>query len=369
MEFKVYSVVLKLVRKALNPDSPIEVPADTNWEEALDLAISQGVLGLCFEAVEKLPANQRPALEMLMQWYGHTDKQSLQYEHTWAVARKLDRLWSAAGIHATVLKGRAIAQYYPVPSHRYSCDLDVFIGHDWEKACKLLEEKGVQLEFEVYKEAEFTLDGVYVECHRCITPFRGNKNLQKVERYLRGLLESSRVQDVLGCFSTKAHPQGAEQGVQGRFFEGTTLACPPLMFTVMLYVEHALGDLQQGKLSLKHIVDWIVLRKQDFDRAAFEARCKEFRFDRVLALIEALADVVEGKKELESLSPSYREAFEEIFQQSETAKPRSWFKKRVNLFFNIIKNGKKFSQFGYTSMPSFLFNSVWSHFFEKKARV
>lgn len=337
-------IIFSLLRKALNPDLIIEIPADTNWEEALDLAISQGVLGVCFEAVEKLPANQRPALEMLMQWYGHTDKQSLQYEHTWDVARKLDRLWSAAGIHATVLKGRSIAQYYPVPSHRYSCDLDVFIKDDWEKACKLLEGKGVQLEFEVYKEAEFRLDDVYVECHRCITPFRGNKHLQVFERYLRSLLDSE--------------PK--------EYFEGTTLACPPLMFTVMLYVEHALGDFQQGKLSLKHIVDWVVLRKQDFDREAFEARCKEFRFDRALALVDALADVVEGKKTYESLSPSYREAFEEIFQQSETAKPRSWFKKRVNLFFNIMKNGKKFSQFGYTSMPRFLFGAMWGHFVEKK---
>ena len=177
IEAETIELLLLLIRKALNPDLTIEIPADTNWEEALDLAISQGVLGVCFEAVEKLPANQRPALEMLIQWYGHTEKQSLQYEQTWDVARKLDRLWSAAGIQATVLKGRAIAQYYPVPNHRYSCDLDVFIGHDWEKACELLDGKGVQLEFEVYKEAEFTLDGVYVECHRCITPFRGNKHL------------------------------------------------------------------------------------------------------------------------------------------------------------------------------------------------
>ena len=347
-------VVTLLIRKALNPDLAIEIPADTDWQEALDFAISQGVLGLCFEALEKLPANQRPDLEMLMQWYGHTDKQCSQYERTWAVARKLDRMWSAAGIHATVLKGRAIAQYYPVPSHRYSCALDVFLGP------------------EVYKEAEFRLDDVYVECHRCITPYRGNKYLQKVERYLRGLLESSRVQDVLGCFSTKAHPQGAEQGVQGRFFEGTTLLCPPLMFTVMLYVEHALGDLPQGKLSLKHIVDWVVLRKQDFDRAAFEVRCQEFRFDRVLALIEALADVVEGKKTYESLAPSHRRVYDEIFSLPEEAKAtgqRSWFCKRVNLFFKIMKNNKNFRDFSYTSMPSFLFNSVWSHFFDKETEM
>jgi len=347
LEFKDYSVVLKLVRKALNPDSVIEIPTDTNWGGALDLAISQGVLGLCFEAVEKLPANQRPDLEMLMQWYGHTEKQSLQYEQTWAVARKLDRLWSAKNIQATILKGRSIAQYYPVPSHRYSCDLDVFIEHDWGRACELLEEKGVRLEHEVYKEVEFTLDGVYVECHRYITPLRGNKHLQKVEQCLRSLLDSER----------KA------------YFEGTMLACPPLMFTLMLYVEHALGDFQQGKLLLKHIVDWVILRKQDVKWETFNMLCKEFGFDRFVALINALADVVEGKMSYESLSSSYREAFDEIFQQSESIKPRSWFTKRVNLFFDIIKNGKKFTQFGYTSMPSFLFNSVWTHFFDKEVRL
>lgn len=50
-------------------------------------------------------------------------------------------------------------------------------------------------------------------------------------------------------------------------------------------------------------------------------------------------------------------------------RPRSWFRRRVVMFFDIIKNGKKFQQFGYTSMPSFLFNSVWTHFFDKEVRL
>lgn len=339
--------LFNLIRKALNPDSLIEIPADATWQEALDLAIAQGVMGLCFEAVEKLPANQRPPLEMLMQWYGHTEQQCSMYEHTWAVACKLDRLWAAEGIQATVLKGRAIAQYYPVPSHRYSCDLDVFIGSDWGRACELLENKGVRLEHEVYKEVEFTLDGVYVECHRYITPLRGHKNLLKVERCLRSLLDN-------------------EPKV---YFEGTTLACPPLMFNAILFVEHALGDFQQGNLTLKHLVDWALLRRQTVNRNVFEMRCKEFRFDRFVALMNALADVIEGKTCYESLLPSYQEAFDEIFQVKESEKPRLWFQRRVNLFLNIIKNGRKFSEFGYTSMPSFLFQSVWSHFFDKEVRL
>lgn len=340
-------VVVFLIRKALNPDLAIEIPADTNWEKALDFAISQGVLGLCFEAVEKLLANQRPPLEMLMQWYGHTEQQKAQYERSWAVACKLDRLWASEGILATILKGRSIAQYYPVPSHRYSCDLDVFIEHDWERACELLEKKGILLEHEVYKEVEFTIDGVYVECHRYITPVRGNKHLQKVEMYLRALL--------------RCEPKAC--------FEGTSLACPPMMFNAILFVEHALGDFQHGNLTLKHLVDWVLLRRQAVNWDVFEMRCKEFKFDRFVALINALADVIEGKTCYESLPLSYREAFDEIFQGKASEKPRSWFQRRVNLFFDIIKNSKKFSRYGYTSMPSFLFNSVWTHFFDKEVRV
>ena len=50
-----------------------------------------------------------------------------------------------------------------------------------------------------------------------------------------------------------------------------------------------------GHLTLKEIVDWVVLRKQGFDKEVLDSRCKEFKFDRFLKLIDALADVAEGK--------------------------------------------------------------------------
>ena len=79
-------------------------------------------------------------------------------------------MWASAGIETTVLKGRSIAQFYPTPNRRCSYDLDVFVpatGTDdgqWEKACKMLASKGVNLVYEVYKEVEFTYKDVYVEC-------------------------------------------------------------------------------------------------------------------------------------------------------------------------------------------------------------
>ena len=105
------------------------------------------------------------------------------------------------------------------------------------------------------------------------------------------------------------------------------------------------------------------------DCEAFGAKCKAFRFDRFVALIEALADVVEGKREYDALPAAYKEAFDDIFQEPESTGQRSWFQRRMFLFFDILKNGKKYRDFGYTSMPSFLFNSMWTHFFHKEVRL
>ena len=347
----IYKSFLQLVRLGIGTSKNAKISNDIDWAALKALADKQGLTAVILDGVNEVLKAKSPISNLKPQiklsWIGLSELQRQQFEQTWRVACKLDKLWAAEGIQATVLKGRSIAKYYPVPSHRYSCDLDVFIGGEWGRACELLEGQGIRLEHEVYKEVEFTLDNVYVECHRYITPVRGNKHLKEFERYLRSLLD----------------------GEPKECFEGTTLVCPPLMFTVMLYIEHALGNLLHGHLTLKHIVDWVVLRRQYFNRDFLALRCKEFKFDKFLPLIDALADVVEDKMEYQELQPSYQEVFDDIFKTPVAKSPRSWFGRRVELFFSILRNGKKYQQFGYTSMPSFLFNSVWAHFFDKEVKL
>lgn len=65
----------------------------------------------------------------------------------------------------------------------------------------------------------------------------------------------------------------------------------------------------------------------------------------------------------------YKEAFDEMLREQEgAAGQRSLFQRRVSLFFDILRNGKKFRRYGYTSMPSYLFHSVWTHFFDREVR-
>lgn len=351
---KISHTLIKFLRIGLDTKEKC-VSSLGEWEEVMTMASSYGLSSIAFDGLEKaLDSNPEWRNEipkpLLMQWFGLCIQQTALFKKNWSAACSLSSLLDEHGLEVLVLKGRSIAQYYPIPEHRYSCDLDLFVaGTDWERACEILESKGIRLEREVYKEVEFTFEGVNVELHRYITPVRGNKTLLRFERYLRDLLDAS--------------PKS--------YFEGTRLLCPPLMFIVMLYIEHALGDLLHGKLTLKHLVDWVVLRKQEIDRTEIEVRCREFGFHRFLMLIDALADVMEGKEEMSSLPSSYREALESFFviPSSVVNGKESWFTRRVSLFFDIVRNRRYYKRFGYCSMERFLFHTVWAHFFDKIVRV
>lgn len=354
MDKKVYKTLLLLIREGLEGNGQLEYDS-VKWEEVINIASSHGLSAIAFDGLEKaLDSNPEWRNEipkpLLMQWYGLYVQQTALFKKNWGSACSLSSLLGEHGIEAVMLKGGSIAKYYPIPEHRYSCDLDLFVaGDDWERACEILEAKGISLEREVYKEVEFSFEGLYVELHRYITPLRGNKTLLRFERYLRELLDTN--------------PK--------KYFEGTSLVCPPLMFTVMLYIEHALGDLLHGKLTLKHVVDWVVLRKQEIDRTEIEARCKVFGFHRFLMLIDALADVVEGEVEMSSLPSSYREVWDSFFviPTADVKGKESWFARRVSLFFDIVKNRRYYKQFGYCSMERFLLSAVWAHFFGKKVSI
>lgn len=349
--------IFELIRTSLNKDCTIddEVLKFADWNEMINITSAHGLSAIAFDGLEKaLDSNPERRNEMptqlLLQWYGQCVRQTALFKKNRIAACSLSSLLGEHGIEAIVLMGHSIAQYYPIPAHRYSCDLDLFVaGDDWERACKILEAKGIWLEREMYKEVAFSFEGVHVELHRYITPVRGNKTLLRFEKYLRNIL--------------KASPK--------MYFEGTRLVCPPLMLTVMLYIEHALGDLLHGKLTLKHVADWVVLRKLEIDRAEIEARCKDFVFYRFLILMDSLADVVEGKMEMTSLPSSHREVMESFFviPSSVNKEKNSWFAGRVSLFFDIIRNRRYYSRFGYCSMERFLLSAVWAHFFDKEVGI
>lgn len=47
-------------------------------------------------------------------------------------------------------------------------------------------------------------------------------------------------------------------------------------------------------------------------------------------------------------------------------KPKGLLARRIELFFDIIRNERMYRRFGYCSMGRFLLGSIWTHFFDKR---
>ena len=294
--------LLYLVRLGIgcNPEPDFDF-RDVDWKTVVDISFEQGVVAIAVDGLQKLYdavpdlelTIDTPGMESLKyEWFGNVMNSETEYSNRQDVTKRLSALFAPNDISTIVLKGASFAQYYPMPSHRYSCDLDLFIGSDWEKGCSILEDKGIDICYEVYKDAQFHINGVYVECHRYIMSIRGNSTLQKFEVYLRSLLKEK-----IQCGDD-------------------LLFVPPLMFNALFCIEHARGHLLHEKLTLRQVCDWMMIRRQPVDWDEFRKRCDEFGFTRFAKLFDALADLVEGKLRYEDLSLVDKRVVDEMFSEN-----------------------------------------------------
>lgn len=102
-------------------------PSLNQWEELFSSAKKQALIGVCFSAIEKLPAEQRPPKELLMQWWAIT--QQIEKQNTLLNHRTI-QVWESFardGFRAIILKGQGNARWYPNPLRRQSGDIDVWL--------------------------------------------------------------------------------------------------------------------------------------------------------------------------------------------------------------------------------------------------
>ena len=64
--------ILSLIKTVVKGAHDVYSTEDICWAKIMDSAIRQGVQGLCFDAMELLPAEQRPDRAILLEWLGQT---------------------------------------------------------------------------------------------------------------------------------------------------------------------------------------------------------------------------------------------------------------------------------------------------------
>ena len=124
----------KLIRISLGNENELSLPKDVCIFEVMDLSDMTGVSGLAILGYQKVTdsgfntslANKEDK-ERLLQWLGLSmmleQKSSLQ----WKAIQQLVKRFAQQGIITVGLKGMTVAQWYPNPMLRDSCDFDCFL--------------------------------------------------------------------------------------------------------------------------------------------------------------------------------------------------------------------------------------------------
>jgi len=352
------NIFLQLVRLGVGASSETSLPDYIDWPGLQAIAEQQGLVGVALDGIDKLPLNLRPKKQDILKWIGVT----LQYETQNAVQQKaaaeMALIFHNNAIRTYVLKGVVIAECYPNPIHRFSVDMDCYLLPDcsdfdaWQLGNDLIKAQRFEVNFDYYKNSTFLLPGLTVENHRYMVPFRGNKNLAKLEILLQSYLRQDKGEDMI---------------------EGTYLYRPPVMASALFLIEHAYSHFLHEGLTWRMLLDWVLFsrkHKDELDRNTLGALIDEFGFRKFYDSFSRLGQYLIGEyKELNGLSAQDKRMLEDVWTELDVHETVQGIKGKLALVGNTWKARWKYRYFAEISWIQALWIQVKGFLFIKEPQL
>ena len=279
------------------------MPTAREWGKLYEEAVRQKIAGVLLDGLERLPENQLPPVAMKFRWIGAVQIDEACYKSHQEAAERLAKLYAEHGIKTYVLKGAVVAECYPVANHRRSVDFDCYLRSmkdepdAWEYGNKLVEELGVEVNRNFYKNSKFTIWGLTVENHRYLTPFRGNERLKALERLLQSQFNDNGLK------------------IKDCRFEGTELWRPPVILSALFLIEHAYSHFLHEGLTWRHVLDWQMFSRKhhkEIDWKMLEDSIDAFGFRRFYDAYCRVGQMVIGLLNEENLTISDKRLLADI---------------------------------------------------------
>lgn len=263
---KTHRIILNLLKKSILRNDFVfnaEMISEAEWEEILKFAIEQGVAPVLMTEIEKLPHTFLPPKNVLLKWFGYKMSWTVLYRHKLNLSCGFANTLEPKAVKCLVLKGFAIASYYPIPETRVFGDLDCFLVSSnaemkktmFEIGNEVARKMGYIVEDAGYKHTHIHYKNLLIENHKYFTNFNETKQGAKIERLLRNLVLDGRSQR-LG---------------------DTNLWKPSPEFNVIFLLKHSLGDFIANDMALKSLYDWAMFLK---------AEQNNIDWDRMFLLLE-----------------------------------------------------------------------------------
>ena len=168
----------ELIHVALgNCDGLSRVPTVKEWSDLYEESIRQAITGVLLAGLERLPKEQRPPQELLLEWIGISEQIRQTNINLTAKCIELQKKLSEAGVRTSILKGQGIAKLYQIGGKkedvrcnladlRQSGDIDIYVDCGREEALSLVQGEGIRVKEWDFKHAQLDVwKDVAVEMH------------------------------------------------------------------------------------------------------------------------------------------------------------------------------------------------------------
>lgn len=192
--------LFKLLRIALGNEFDYSLPNSVNWKKVIDLSIEQGVAAIAVDGLQKIYDAcpevvhdlDKPELEdVKYDWFGYCLSYEADFEYHAGVIEKLRSLYANRGIKMLVLKGQSLGKYYPIPTHRPSGDIDVYLFDKYDDGNVLMESIGIDIDYHNKKHSVCVFDGITIENHKTLLDVDDNKVDRNLETILHNTSEDA----------------------------------------------------------------------------------------------------------------------------------------------------------------------------------
>lgn len=226
---------------------------DLDWEALYEFAKKQTITGVLYAGVEKLPKEQRPPKQILMNWYMMAERIRKRHDRLNEAVIEVTSQFERDGFPNCVLKGQGNALMYPDPAWRMPGDIDLWPLADRKRIFKYVRRSFPKTEM-LYHHLEYPiLKDVMTEVH--FFPMFLNNPLynRRFQKWIKTVAKEQ-------CGNRVEVPQGS--------------FCKPTdAFNVVYQLAHIRHHFFDEGIGLRQMMDYYFLLRSDAVRARREELC------------------------------------------------------------------------------------------------
>lgn len=259
-------LLLNLIKIALGKSTKCTLPNTLEWNILFDMSMKQCVPSVVLDGLNRLLASE-PCQDDKgigkrdkLKWLSMVLNMERQYTIHESIIAELAAFYREAGYQMMLLKGYGLSKYWPIPYHRPTGDIDIYLMHlnsegkeksrpAWECADKLMTEKfGILVDKSHHHHSVFTYKGIMVENHFDFVNVHSHNSNRWIENEFKTLAL-----------------KGNEEFT---FDNGAKLLFPSPLLNCLFIARHNAIHFAAEHLNLRQLLDWALFvekRHKDID--------------------------------------------------------------------------------------------------------